>query len=570
MPYLSSPPPQRKALFDKGPVGRHSGWQLLLLALWLWACSLPAQAGPWLINNRPTASAREAVEILADAASEGLEPEDYSATALAQAVAAATHGGALNEATARQLEDALSAALQRYLIDLHAGRVDPRAVHQDYSLPAPSRSDPAQLLQQALAAPSLQAGMRAAAPQLPQYARLRSALAQYRALGAHPAWAAPLPPLPAPAAATATKTAGKAAAKVASHKASRPPKLELGQEWAGLPLLVQRLVALGDLPPDTPAPARYDESVQNGVKSFQERHALEPDGVIGQGTLEALNVPPAARAQQIALAMERLRWTPLLRGPRMIAVNVPEFMLRAYEQQGGQTVLRLAMKVIIGKALNTRTPLFDEDMRFIEFSPYWNIPPSIARNETIPRLRRDPGYFEREGLEFVDAQGRVHTTLSAAHLDAVQHGQMRIRQRPGPRNALGDIKFIFPNNSNIYLHHTPAPQLFARPRRDFSHGCIRIEDPVALARFVLQNDPAWPEERIRETMAAGKSSTIRLAEPIPVVIAYITTAIKQGKVYFFADLYGHDRLLAQALRAQTEQRRAAPLPVPRIASPLAP
>ncbi|MDF1481450.1 L,D-transpeptidase family protein [Extensimonas sp. H3M7-6] len=552
---------RRKSLFCKGPVSRHGGWQFALLALWLWACSLPTQAAPWLTEGRPTARAHEAVEILADAASEGLKPEDYSATALAQAISTAAQGAVLHEATARQLEDALSAALQRYLSDLHSGRVDPRAVHQDYSLPAPTRSDPAQLLQQALAAPTLQAGVRAAAPQLPQYAQLRNALAQYRALGAHPAWAAPLPPLPAPAAATATKTT----AKVAARKASRPLKLELGQEWPGLPLLVLRLVALGDLPPDTSVPARYDESVQNGVKLFQERHALEPDGVIGQGTLEALNVPPAARAQQIALAMERLRWTPLLRGPRMIAVNVPEFMLRAYEQQGSQTVLRLAMKVIIGKALNTRTPLFDEDMRFIEFSPYWNIPPSIARGETIPRLRRDPGYFTREGFEFVDAQGQVHTTLSAAHLDAVQRGQMRIRQRPGPRNALGDIKFIFPNNSNIYLHHTPAPQLFARPRRDFSHGCIRVEDPVALARFVLQNDPAWPEERIREAMAAGKSSTIRLAEPIPVVIAYITTVVQQGRVYFFADLYGHDRLLAQALRAQTEQRRAAPLPVPHIA-----
>lgn len=556
---------RRKSLFCKGPVSRHDGWhggwQFALLALWLWACSLPTQAAPWLTEGRPIARAHEAVEILADAASEGLKPEDYSATALAQAISTAAQGAVLHEATARQLEDALSAALQRYLSDLHSGRVDPRAVHQDYSLPAPTRTDPAQLLQQALAAPSLHAGVRAAAPQLPQYAQLRSALAQYRALGAHPAWAAPLPPLPAPATSTPSKTAAKAAAR----KASRNPKLELGQEWAGLPLLVQRLVALGDLPPDTAVPARYDESVQNGIKLFQERHALEPDGVIGQATLAALDVPPAARAQQIALTMERLRWTPLLRGPRMIVINVPEFMLRAYEQQNDRIVLRLRMKVIVGKALDTRTPLFDEDMRFIEFSPYWNIPPSIARSETIPRLRRDPGYFAREGFEFVDAQGRVHTALAPAYLDAVLRGQMRIRQRPGPRNALGDIKFIFPNNSNIYLHHTPATQLFARPRRDFSHGCIRVEDPVALARFVLQNDPAWPEERIREAMAVGKSSTIRLAEPIPVVIAYITTVVQQGRVYFFADLYGHDRLLAQALRAQTEQRRAAPLPVPHIA-----
>ena len=268
-------------------------------------------------------------------------------------------------------------------------------------------------------------------------ASLRGELARYRALGNPAAWDTPLPPLP-----------GR--------------KLEPGQAWAGLAQLTQRLVVLGDLPPDAQPPALYDEALQNGVKAFQERHALATDGVIGKGTLDALAVSPAARAHQIALAMERLRWTPLLRGPRMIVVNIPEFMLRAYEVQDGRVSLQLAMKVIVGKALDTRTPLFDEDMRFIEFSPYWNIPPSIARSETIPRLRRDPGYLQQQGMEFVGANGQVHTTLAAEHLDAVLRGQMRIRQRPGPKNALGDIKFVFPNNNHIYLHHTPAPLLFQR------------------------------------------------------------------------------------------------------------
>ena len=158
-------------------------------------------------------------------------------------------------------------------------------------------------------------------------------------------------------------------------------------------------------------------------------------------------------------------------------------------------------------------------------------------------------------MEFVGANGQVHTTLTPEHLDAVLRGQMRIRQRPGPQNALGDIKFVFPNNNNIYLHHTPAPQLFARDRRDFSHGCIRIEDPVALAQFVLRNDPAWPEPRIREAMARGQSATLRLAEPLPVVIAYSTALVKQGKAHFFADLYGQDPLLERALRQKSYQRR---------------
>lgn len=506
-----------------------------LLALWLAVSAPVAGAAPWLVEGRPAPAALQAVDILMAAATEGLQAEDYHAAALAQAVAAAAHGPALDSDAAQQLEDALSTALQRYLGDLRSGRIDPRQIHQNYTPPAPPQADAASALQQALAAPTLADAVRATAPQVPLYASLRSALARYRALGNPAAWATPLPVLP-----------GR--------------KLELGQAWAGLAQLTQRLVVLGDLPADAQPPALYDEALHNGVKAFQARHALATDGVIGKGTLDALAVSPADRAHQIALAMERLRWTPLLRGPRMIVVNIPEFVLRAYEVQCGRVSLQLAMKVIVGKALDTRTPLFDEDMRFIEFSPYWNIPPLIARSETIPRLRRDPGYFQQQGLEFVGANGQVHTTLAAEHLDAVLRGQMRIRQRPGPHNALGDIKFVFPNNSNIYLHHTPAPLLFQRDRRDFSHGCIRIEDPVALAQFVLRNDPAWPESRIRAAMARGQSATLRLAEPLPVVIAYSTAIVKQGKVHFFADLYGQDQLLDRALRQQSEQRRLGARP----------
>ncbi|MCB2041783.1 MAG: L,D-transpeptidase family protein, partial [Rhodoferax sp.] len=264
-----------------------------------------------------------------------------------------------------------------------------------------------------------------------------------------------------------------------------------------------------------------------------------------------LNVTPAQRARQIALTMERLRWTPLLQGRRMIVVNVPEFMLRAYTVEDGRVDVQLEMKIIVGKALDTRTPLFDEDMRYIEFSPYWNVPRSIALQETLPKLREEPGYFAQQGFEFVTPDRRVVEVLSDAAIEAVQQGQWRIRQRPGPHNALGAIKFIFPNNDNIYLHHTPAPRLFARQRRDFSHGCIRVEAPVALARFVLQDDPRWNHERIEEAMNAGVSRTIRLRETLPVLIAYSTVVVKHGQVYFHDDLYGHDRLLDEALRARS-------------------
>jgi murein L,D-transpeptidase YcbB/YkuD len=332
-------------------------------------------------------------------------------------------------------------------------------------------------------------------------------------------------------------------------------KLEPGQAYAGLALLAQRLQALDDLAPEAPTPPRYEGALVDAVTAFQQRHGLTADGVVGKATLAALQVSPAARVRQIELMLERLRWTPLMQAPQMIVINIPEFVLRAYEARDGRITVREQMKVIVGKAMDTRTPLFNEDMRYIEFAPYWNVPPSIARGELVPRLRRDPGYFEREGFEFVTAGGQVDTALSAARLDAVLAGQARIRQRPGPKNALGDIKFVFPNRDNIYLHHTPSVRLFERERRDFSHGCIRVEQPVALARFVLQGMPEWTEERIRLAMDGGTSSTLRLAQPVPVVIAYGTTLIRDGKLRFFEDIYGHDRLLDAALRQRSRDHR---------------
>jgi L,D-transpeptidase YcbB len=208
------------------------------------------------------------------------------------------------------------------------------------------------------------------------------------------------------------------------------------------------------------------------------------------------------------------------------------------------------MKVIVGKALDTRTPLIGEALRSIEFQPYWNVPASIVRGEILPRLRRDPGFFEREGFELIGAGGRVTGVLSTFELDALRAGALRLRQRPGPRNPLGDIKFVFPNREHIYLHHTPSTRLFERERRDFSHGCIRVENPVALARFVLQGQPDWTEPRIVRAMTADPPRTLSLTEPVPVLIAYSTALVKGGVVHFFPDLYGHDRTLDARLRMQ--------------------
>ena len=508
--------------------------------MWLLLCfSACAGVGaadlPWFDSGRPAPQAEQALALLLSADSHGLVPQDYAAPALQQAVRQAGQGAPLTGPDAQRLDQALTAAMQRYLSDLHEGRIDPPQVHGQFDPLRREPFDAASTLQDALTQRRLADAAQDAAPRLPQYAQLRGALAQYRLLVDHPAWQQTLPPLPV-------------------SPPAKTGQLAVGQAYAGMALLTQRLIALGDLAPDVPAPALFDGPLLAALQAFQRRHGLPADGVIGRATLAALQVTPAARARQIELTLERLRWTPLVQGSRMILINIPEFVLRAYEVRDGRISVLQAMKVIVGKSLNTRTPLFDADLRFIEFSPYWNVPPSIARGETVPRLRRDPGYFAREGFEFVARDGRVITTLSAARLDAVLAGQLRIRQRPGPRNALGDIKFVFPNADHIFLHHTPAPQLFERERRDFSHGCIRIEQPVALARFVLSHQPEWTEDRIRAAMAKGESTTIRLDEPVRVLVAYGTTLVKDGRIHFFDDLYGHDRLLDMALRRHSAAR----------------
>ena len=461
--------------------------------------------------------------LLSDAASHGLEPSDYDSAALQQAFSRAQQG--LPPDAAAKLAQALTLAMQRYLGDLHDGRIDPRSIHHDFDA---SRREPFDAAQALRSLPP-DAAVRAAAPQLPLY----DAVA--RTAGASTVHV----PAMRPGASRCRRCRPRRAVRPSSSPARPGP---------GCALLADRLVALGDLPGSTLRPLRYEGVLVDAVRRFQQRHALDADGVIGAATLAQLQVLPAVRARQIELMLERLRWTPLMQGPRMVVINIPEFVLRAYEVHDGRIRVQREMRVIVGKAYRSRTPLFDEDMRFIEFSPYWNVPPTIAREETVPRLRRDPGHFDREGYEFVARDGRVQTTLTPQALDAVLAGQMRIRQRPGERNALGDIKFVLPNSDNIYLHHTPATQLFERTRRDFSHGCIRVEQPVELATFVLQGMPQWTEARIGEAMSAGRSSTLRLAEPVPVLITYGTALVKAGRPYFFDDIYGLDRVLDNALR----------------------
>lgn len=552
------------------PLGR-CGW-FLLVSLWWGGClaPLPVQAAtPWFEGGRPSTLAQEALAVLADAPGHGLRSEDYGLATLQQVLAQAQRQAPEGQ-DAERIGRTMEVALRRYLGDLRDGRVDPRRLRLDYD---PARRDPAELdrlLQGALAPGRLADAVRQAEPALPQYGQLRVALARYRALENHPAWQQALPPLPAPA------------------QRGRPRTLEPGGRWPGLALLAQRLVATGDLAAADAAAwvsagsahvvslplqaasaaasaasaaagsgsvtaAAYEGALLAAVQAFQTRHGLGSDGRLGRATWTALEVPPARRVQQLELTLERLRWTPLRRSPRMIVVNVPEFVLRAYEvRDDGQVQVRLTMKVIVGAALRTETPMLDDELRSIELNPYWNVPPSIARKELVPQLRRSPGVWDKEGYEFVTAGGTLSTGLSSALLDAVLAGQARIRQRPGPRNALGTLKFVFPNNESVYLHDTSAPGLFGRERRDFSHGCIRIEQPLALAQLVLQGQPEGEEAWLRETLAGGRNTHVRVARPWQVLITYATALVKEGRVHFFDDLYGHDRDLEAALRSRAD------------------
>ena len=485
----------------------------------------------WIEDGRPVDQARDALALLASADQHGLDPRWFHVARLKADLERVSYAASAEELA--RFDQALTAQMRTYVKFLKNGRINPSLIKNRYDKPRFTDQDADLFLSTAIHNGSLKADVKAMTDRIPMYNSLMKALAVYRELDKNPSLATPLPAVPG-------------------------GKLTEGQPYAGLPALVERLVLLGDLPQGTPPRPVYDETVMAGVKRFQERHGLQADGVLGRGTLQQLNVRPIDRIRQIQISMERLRWTPLLEGDRRIVVNVPEFVLRAYHIRGDKVENIIEMKVIVGRSFDTSTPLFDGLVSKIEFSPYWNVPISISRKELIPRLRRDPGYLERQGFEFVTQSGQVSQSVSEANLNAVLAGQARIRQRPGPRNSLGDIKFIFPNSDAIYLHHTPSTQLFDRSRRDLSHGCIRVEQPVQLAQFVLEKQPEWTASAIESAMSAKKSKTIKVLEPVPVVLGYSTVVVKNNKIHFFADIYGQDKLLDAAIKKMAAARNIPP------------
>ena len=465
--------------------------------------------------NPSTASA--ALWVLRQAALQGLNPRDYGADALQ----AQMRAGAVDTAA---FDVALTAAMLHYLADLRVGRV-----RSEYHTRLPDARlkgyDPVERLRAGLAGGKLQAAVQAAEPQIRQYAQVKAALALYRLLAGQP-----YPALPRPAA-----------------------KVAPGGAYPAAQALHERLVLLGDLSADTPAPARGSYSLQmaEGVRRFQARHGIDEDGVLGRGTVDALNVRPSRRVRQLELTLERLRWLPEVGPGPLIMVNLPAYRLWAFADGGAQAPLE--MRVVVGTAVKTETPLFVGQMRYLEFNPYWNVPRSILEKELIPKLVRDPSYLARNEMETVPA---------GASLADLKAGRARVRQRPGPTNSLGAVKFAMPNPMDIYLHSTPAREAFQRSRRDLSHGCIRVEYPAALAQYVLARQRPWTGDAVLAALQPGPTRHVDLAHPIPVVIFYATAVVdSKGSVRFAADIYGRDPKLEHELAAR-RSRTAAPASAP--------
>lgn len=349
-----------------------------------------------------------------------------------------------------------------------------------------------------------------------QYSLLREALKKYRALSAAPWDSIYLPE---------------------GIRAIRP-----GESYPVICDIKNRLLLLGDLTRNDSSEF-YDSVTMIGVQLFQDRHGLAADGVMGEKFFREINCTPTDRAKQIAINMERYRWLPQVPEGNYIMVNIPEYTMRIYAAD----TLAWQMRVVVGKA-STGTTIFNDELEYIVFSPYWIPPASILNNEILPALKNDPTYLRKENMEaFNPITGKV---IDVSQVDWKKYNTMpySLRQRPGASCALGWVKFLFPNEHSIYFHDTPSRELFQREARGFSHGCIRLEKPKELAYYLLRNDTTYTREKIDSFYYSGKETFVQLKEKVPVFIVYFTArADVDGRIHFSRDIYGHDVRLQQTL-----------------------
>lgn len=509
------------------PVTRQLRSAIVTICL-LWG--LAAQAAEplhWIRDSRPTSQAQETRRVLDDAQRYGLSPDSYRSR-LSDAQLQLVDDGAADAELLHRYDEDLSALAARFVNHLRRGRVDPRAA--GFDLPARVAS-PALDVKHLADSKNVDATLASLEPTLVPYRMLKEALVRYRQL-AHDGAIDPLPPLP-----------GRT--------------VRLGEPYPGAALLRRQLGLLGDLQAGDSSNdgAVLDGALVAGLKRFQGRHGLQADGALGAQTHAALNVSMQRRVRQIELSLERWRWLSALPRPDIV-INIPQFMLYALPRPTRPGEPLLEIPVIVGKSQQS-TPVFTASIEQVIFNPYWNVPSSILRNELLPKIRKDVSYLERYHFEIVRGPGddAIVQRPTAANIDALATGQLRLRQRPGPDNALGPVKFVLPNPYSIRLHGTSEPGLFDFTQRALSHGCIRVSDPAALAEYVLANArDDWNSAAVEAALCGTRPRRIVLETPVRVLVFYATAAATASRGVLFApDVYGLDarleRLLASSPRS---------------------
>jgi murein L,D-transpeptidase YcbB/YkuD len=478
----------------------------------------------WVKNGEPTAQAMQVIAVLRQAEVKGLSAEDYDGSrwdARLAKLKPATRQPVETDAVKFDLD--LTVCVMRYISDLHIGKVNPK--HLDFAFDEESKKYdlPEFLRDRAVNGADVVGALATVEPPYPGYRRTIQALQAYLQL--------------------AKKDGGE------QLPAVKKPVVP-GDTYAGVPRLAQLLRLVGDLPQNGDVsvdPPVYKGALVDAVKRFQGRMGRDVTGHIDAQTVADLNVSLSSRVRQMQLTLERWRWLPESYQNAPIIANIPEFRLRAYDKNFN---IGVTMNVVVGKAYGHGTPVFSENMQYVVFRPYWEVPYSITKAEIVPHILRDPGYLARENLEIVDSKQNVvaSAAVSSDVIGQLRAGKLFVRQKPGPKNSLGLVKFLFPNSYNVYMHDTPATQLFSRSRRDFSHGCVRLGKPDELAAWVLHDNPGWTPERIHDAMNGTTTQQVNLAHPIPVLIVYATVIVlEDGQVHFYDDIYHHDAELEKAL-----------------------
>jgi murein L,D-transpeptidase YcbB/YkuD len=473
----------------------------------------------WVDNLGPTASAEVVASLLAEADREGLRPRDYFTAQIAGLM------GSQDVRALARLDVMLSGAVVEYTGDLKRGRLAPRTIDPEL-FQAPDSFDRLGALRDIAASDMPAALLRDLAPAVPEYRRLRRALAHYKEIQAAGGW----PGLP------------------------DGETLKPGMRLPEVAQLRRHLTITGDLSVGSSDPTFFDAGLEQAVIRYQRRFGLAADGVVGPATRAELNVPVESRIRQIVVNMERWRWMPEDLGERYVLVNLAGFELEVVEAGAVQ----LAMKVVVGRPYR-RTPVFSDTITYLEINPTWTVPPTIMRNDILPKLREDSGYLAANNMKLYYGWDASAPPINPASVNwqnvAPRSNPYRIVQAPGPQNALGRIKFMFPNKFQVYLHDTPSRELFARPSRAFSSGCIRVEKPMELAGYLLQANSDWDRNRVETVIAAGRTTRVNLARPVPVHLTYATTWIGEGgTIHFRDDVYGRDIVLSQALFASAGVR----------------